>query len=258
MLWGLLFTKPGKDGGPLNELVLERMKGIINTNGQIMLNDHKKAIEKMRLDPALLCPSHLAEESMSLASLALSTSSAKRSRRLPRHLHRYLPSKPISITSIGTLKKSAKIGTGTVGEDIFERAGHDLGFYEGERSRHRSLVQYFNYDWSSMQPISLCDDESGEDLYNDSIHSIGRSSKNPDNAARPPKKEPLWLRKNEEARMHSREDRLAEAFMYNRRRGHCSDGTDSARQAPTPKIITDAKQEYKKWVGDSDDDLEEE
>ena len=160
MLWGLPFTKSGKDGGPLNELVLERMKGIINTNGQIMLNDHKKAIEKMRLDPALLCPSHLAEEIMSLASLALSTSSAKRSRRLPRPLHRYLPSKPISITSIGTLKKSAKIGTGTVGEDIFERAGHDLGFYEGERSRHPSLVHYFNYDWSSMEPISLDDDES--------------------------------------------------------------------------------------------------
>ncbi len=257
MVWGLPFTKSGIDGDSLNKDLVGRMKKIIHTNGEVIRNDHKVAIEKMRLDPTQLYPSHLAEESMSLAQLTISKSSSKTKRRLPRPLHRYLPSKPISITSIGTLKKSAKIGTGSVGEDIFERDGHDLGFYEGERTRHPSLVHYFTYDWSSIEPTTLDamnDDEMGLNGEYDEMGPGDRISKNPEYSARPPKEEPLWLRKNETTKMLSLEDKLSEAFMQNIKRGHFSDGSDPVKQAPTPKIISDAREEFNKFVGrDSDE-----
>ena len=261
MLWGLPFTKSAKND-ELNDGLVERMKKIIHTNGDIIQKDHHEAIEKMFLDTSLLCPSHLAEESRVLASMAVSSSCDESLRKtVSRPLHRFLPSKPISTTKMGVLKKNEKIGHGGVGEDIFERAGHDLGSFEGERSRRPSLVHYFQYAWNTNQPIPLDgDDEDSFDLDEDSAYEPLR--KHPDHAARPPKEEPLWMRKDEATKTESLNDKLTAMFVQNLKRGHFSDGSDSVQQAPVPKTISNARDEFDKWVenrgvGSAGDDSKE-
>lgn len=254
MLWGLPYTKSSKSD-ELNNILIDRLKEIIHTNGDIIQEDHADAIQKMRLDPSLLCPSHLAEESRLLASISKSTSSDQKVRKkIPRPLHRFVPSKPMSTTKIGVLKRNEKIGTGSVGEDVFERDGHDLGSVEGERSRHPSLVHYFEYDWNSTQPISLDNLDADENLQHDDDSIYQPISKNPDNAARPPKEEPLWMRKGDAARMQSLNERLGVMFMENLKHGHFSDGTDAVQQAPTPKVVQDARDWIKNKSGGQGDE----
>jgi len=168
--------------------------------------------------------------------------------------NRFVPSKPINVTRMGVLKKNKKIGTGGVAEDIFERSGHDLGSLEGERSRHPSLVHYFQYDWNSDQHVHL-DGVDDDEINNRTDSALLRMNKNPDFAARPPKEEPLWMRKGEAMKAQSMNDRLAAMFMQNIKQGHFSDGSDAVKQAPVPKAYADAKE----WVkGKSRDGTNEE
>ena len=259
MLWGLPFTKSSKSP-QLNNPLIERMKNIIHTNGDAMQKDHADEIIKMRLDPDLLYPSHLAEESRILATMAINKSQSDQivRKKVPRPLHRFLPSKPISVTKTGVLKRNEKIGTGSVGEDIFERAGHDIGSIEGERSRNPSLVHYFDYDWSSSRPMSLDDlDSEEEDIELDGDDLIYQPvSKNPDHAARPSKEEALWMRKGEIAKTQSFNEKINIMFMQNIRQGSFSDGSDAVKQAPTPQVISDAKKWINDRTGDSNEDNE--
>jgi hypothetical protein len=246
MLWGLPFTKSSKNDA-LNKVLIDRMKDIIHSNGGIIQRDHNDVIAQMRLDTAFLSASHLAEESRVLASIAVNASPELSLRkRMPRPLHRFVPSKPINVTRMGVLKKNKQIGTGGVGEDIFERSGHDLGSLEGERSRHPSLVHYFQYDWNSDQPVHLdgVDDDDMFDITNRTDSPFLPMNKNPDFAARPPKEEPLWMRKGEAMKAQSMNDRLAAMFMQNIKQGQFSDGSDAVKQAPVPKGYADAKE----WV----------
>lgn len=142
---------------------------------------------------------------------------------------------------MGVLKKNKMIGTGGVGEDIFERSGHDLGSLEGERSRHPSLVHYFQYDWNSDTEV---DGDEMFEINNRTDLPFLPMNKNPDFAARPPKEEPLWMRKGEAMKAQSMNDRLAAMFMQNIKQGHFSDGSDAVKQAPIPKTYADAKE----WV----------
>lgn len=257
MLWGLPYTQ-SSNHDELNSVLVDRLKEIIHTNGKIIQEDHAAAIEKMRLDPTLLSPSHLAEESRHLSSIAMATSPGKATYEIvPRPLHRYVPSKPISTTKIGVLKRNEKIGSGSVGEDIFERTGHDLGSIEGERSRHPSLIHYFEYDWnSSQQPITMDDLDSVENLEieDDSIYQP--ASKKPGNAARPPKEEPLWMRKGDMSRMQSLNEKVSLMFMENLKQGHFSDGRDAVQQAPTPKVVQSARNWIKNKSGSQGEDTE--
>jgi hypothetical protein len=249
MIWGLPFTKSSKSE-TLNEGLLDRIKNVIHSNGGVPQRDHKEAIAQMRLDTSVLSPSHLAEESRVLASLAFNASSEVTVRkRMPRPLHRFVPSKPITVTRMGILKKNKKIGNGGVGEDIFEHSGHALG----EKSRHPSLVHYFSYDWNSIQPTPL-DGSHGDDTFDEdegSDYSYAPVSKKAaDFAARPPKEEPLWMRKDEAMKAQSMNDRLAEMFMQNIMQGNFSDGSDAVKQAPVPQSYTDAKE----WMRGGKDD----
>ena len=253
MIWGLPFTKSSKSE-KLNTVLVERMKNIIHSNGSVTQRDHKKAIEQMRLDSSVLCPSHLSEESRVLASLAVNASSELSvQKRMPRPLHRFVPSKPINVTRMGILKKNKKIGNGGVGEDTFEHSGHDLG----ERSRHPSLVHYFQYDWNSSQPVPLdgLDDDGTFDVDEGSDYAhVPVNRKSVDFAARPPKEEPLWMRKDEAMKAKSMNDRLAEMFMQNIMQGHFRDGSDAVKQAPVPKAYTDAKE----WINGKNSGINEE
>lgn len=242
MIWGLPFTKSSKSD-KLNKTLVHRMEEIINSNGLVMQKDHHEAIKKMGLDTTLLNPSHLAEESRVLATIAVNASQEFTLRKkMPMPLHRYCSAKPIQITKLGVLKKNAKIGSGGVGEDIFERSGHDMGAYENERSRHPSLIHYFQYDWNSTMPIPL-DPEDPED-YVDTNEITYQALKN-NFAARPTKEEPLWLRKGDVQKSQSMADRAALMFMQNIKLGQFNDGKDAVKQAPVPQVYNDVKEFFK-------------
>ena len=244
MVWGLPFTSTkGDDPNDLNKDLIERVEAIIRTNGRVIKTTHKRTVEHLNLDPSLLSQTHLMEESKYLASLAYSSSSKKEPMKgliNTRPLHRYIPSKPINVTSMGVLKRNKAIGNGGVGDDIFERSIRETG--ADETMRHPSLVHFFSYDWSTSQPFQL-GDESNEDELESSENMI---------TSRPPKEEALWLRRNEVMKTTSLSDKMAEMFEYNLRKGQFSDGNDAVKQAPTPEFVENARDEVNRWMGSAD------
>ena len=138
---------------------------------------------------------------------------------------------------MGVLKRTKPIGSGGVGDDIFERNNHELG--SDETARHPSLVHYFSYDWSSSRPTPLDDEEDIKER--EEIDETNRI------LSRPPKEEPLWLRKNETMRTVSLSDKMTEMFAYNLKRGQFYDGNDAVKQAPTPEFV-------ERWVGENNVD----
>jgi hypothetical protein len=224
MVWGLPFAD--RDG-TLNNVLVERLKSIINSNGEILQRDHKDLIENMNLDNNLLYTEHLAVESKSLVSMLLSASN----KTITRPMYRFMASKPVSITSLGILRKTAMIGNGGIAEDIFERSTQDLGHFEGERLRHPSLVHYFDPSWQVQSEELPRDDE--------------KLSKHPDYAARPPKEEMIWLRKDEASKTSAVNEKFAEQFMHNIRKGVFNDGTEAVKQASPPKFFEKGRDDQK-------------
>lgn len=236
MLWGVPFTESA-ESSKIKASLLERTKMIIQSNGGIMQKDYHSVVEEVGLDPSLLSPFHLAEESRNLVSLATNGSPGKLRLRLSsRPQHRFVPSKPLSVTKMGVLNKNMKIGNGGVGEDIFERTRYDKGHMEGERARHPSLLHYFQYDWNSTHPAPIDNIDSDNVAHDYQIGDTSYSlSKYPDLTARPPKEEQLWMRKGEMAQTQSTNDKLANIFVHNMKHGHFSDGSDAVKQAPIPQ-----------------------
>ena len=260
MIWGLPFTSPtttatennkqGLQNDDLNEELLHRIENIIRSNGKIMKKDHKHICEKLNLDPTLLSQSHLVEESKYLATLAINSSSTNNkdliwNLRNSNPIHRYVASKPISVASMGVFKRSRPIGNGSIGDDIYERSVRESG--SDEAARHPSLVHYFSYDWSSSRPSPL----DNSDVESEDEEDLDESNRI---MSRPPKEEPLWLRKNESTRNISLSEKMADLFAYNLKHGQFYDGNDAVKQAPTPAFVSNAREEFEQWLNSDDMD----
>ena len=76
--------------------------------------------------------------------------------------------------------------------------------------------------------------------------------------SRPAKEEPLWLREGDAASKISMNDVLTDVFLMQVRRGRFSDGSDSVKQAPTPKMIENAKALLFGGGSDIDDGVDDE
>ena len=262
MTWGLPFTKGDRDTGDdtsINPQLLSRMHDIIRTNGEILKPHHEKAVfeRDSRLDLRMLSSLHLSEESKYLASIALSSIPGDHTfnKITAQPLHRYVPSKPASITSIGMLKRRGEIGTGGVGEDLFARTPSSEC---SEDERPPSLVHVYPMQfgsapdpsafWTGGTVANSNDSKDGngsaEPLPNPAISDLEATKKalKVDGIrSRPAKEEPLWLREGDAASRVSMNDVLTDVFLMQVRRGRFSDGTDSVKQAPTPKMIENAK-----------------
>jgi len=236
MVWGLPFTNNNAKDNSLNERLVQRMKKVILTNGEIMVKEHTSVIMEKQLDPEKLQVAHLSEESRILASMAVSSTTNTSQSKIAhnsfraRPLYRYINPKPVSFTSLGRLKRNEEIGYGSTGEDIFSRNDN---VHEKTESyiRHPSLVYYYSMDWGSGDYLNQS--ENDEDQEYD---------------ARPPKEEPLWKRKSEANKSLSVSDVLSDMFMQNIRKGQFSDGTDAVKQAPTPAIFQDARGVFDDWT----------
>ena len=145
MVWGLPFTNNNAKDNSLNERLVQGMKKVILTNGEIMVKEHTSVIMEKQLDPEKLQVAHLSEESRILASMAVSSPTNTSQSKIAhnsfraRPLYRYINPKPVSFTSLGRLKRNEEIGYGSTGEDIFSRNDN---VHEKTESyiRHPSLV----------------------------------------------------------------------------------------------------------------------
>jgi len=236
MVWGLPFTNNNAKDNSLNERLVQRMKKVILTNGEIMVKEHTSVIMEKQLDPEKLQVAHLSEESRILASMAVSSTTNTSQSKIAhnsfraRPLYRYINPKPVSFTSLGRLKRNEEIGYGSTGEDIFSR-NDNVHEKTESYARHPSLVYYYSMDWGSGDYLNQS--ENDEDQEYD---------------ARPPKEEPLWKRKSEANKSLSVSDVLSDMFMQNIRKGQFSDGTDAVKQAPTPAIFQDAREVFDDWT----------
>jgi len=243
MVWGLPFTDNNAKDNSLNERLVQRMKKVILTNGEIMVKEHTSVTMDKQLDPDKLQVAHLSEESRILASMAVSSTSSTslvsnivtQNSFRARPLYRYINPKPVSFTTLGRLKRNEEIGYGSTGEDIFSRNDN---LHENTESyiRHPSLVYYYSMDWGSGDYLNQSENNDEDQEYD----------------ARPPKEEPLWKRKSEANKSLSVSDVLSDMFMQNIRKGQFMDGTDAVKQAPTPAIFHNAKEVFGTWTSAKD------
>ena len=282
MTWGLPFASSGENGeSNLNTTLVERMKEIIRTNGEIAKQCHHRAVVKRdpRLELSLLSSYHLSEESKLLASIALE-SQGKRGRRtqlksvegLCNPLHRYVPSKPVNITSIGMLKRTDEIGTGGIGEDLFARTSSTEC---SEDERPPSLIHVYPLNWgywgsgptstNSSWPSGSMEEQGNEIKETEAVISFSpdpntehkdfeKASRTNELRSRPPKEEQLWVRERDANKFVAVSDVLQDAFRLNMRSGRFHDGSDSVRQAPTPQTFVNLKEKFIGLVGGVGDD----
>lgn len=283
MTWGLPFTKGDKDTDDdtsINPQLLSRMHEIIHTNGEILKPQHERAVfeRDSRLDLRMLSSLHLSEESKHLAALALSSVPGDHTfnKITAQPLHRYVPSKPASITSIGMLKRRDEIGTGGVGEDLFARTP---SVQCSEDERPPSLVHVYPMQFGSAPDPSafwtggtVANSNGAKDSADGTpptsaisdLEAAKKAMKVDSIRSRPAKEEPLWLREGDAASKISMNDVLTDVFLMQVRRGRFSDGSDSVKQAPTPKMIENAKallfgsEKDDDGVDEAEIDLEEE
>ena len=246
MMWGFPFAK--RDGSTPRKELLKRMQNVIRTNGRVCVLKHAEAVEEQTGNAHyqdLLTCAHLSEESKLLALMSFNREpvsgekSEERRNIFSRPLHRYTPSKPESVTSIGALQRNATYtGTGGVGEDMFIKKSFD------DKERPQSLVYVYPLDSSSQVEFGYGEKSSGVvvNLEDDVKTSHYPSITHVDNLkwSRPSKEEPLWLRKGDAGRAISRNDVMADVFFQNIRHGRFYDGSEAIKQAPQSKSASGA------------------
>jgi len=256
MLWGLPFSQDPKDvHSNLNCSLVKRMKAIIRSNGGVAIRDHSAKIleEKgVSVDVNLLSYLHLAEESRNLASMSLTgslshphdfKSDESRSRiNVPgRPLHRYTPCKSTELNNLNKMRRKDDMGYITEEDDLFyskvmittpSNQNHDNIRVE-EFGRPPSLKRIYPMDGGNpMSPDRIQAEKEAEVRQ----RQMERS--------RPPKEEPLWIRRGEVNRSINWKETMADSFLRNMLSGKFSDGSEAVKQAPVPKIFSDAKDQW--------------
>jgi len=260
MLWGLPYSENSKDvHSNINVDLVERIKQIIRSNGGTAIRDHSEKIlnenSGANIDVELLSYLHLVEESKHLASMALSGASTdlsptegnhsqmKRVSVLGRPLHRYTPTKPVELTNLGKMHRKDELGHLTEEDDLFYATKSSNTIVE-ESGRPPSLKRIYPMH-SGMGLAGMSEYHELEKELKQRQLQMERS--------RPPKEEPLWLRQGDEQRFVNRRELLADSFARNIQLGRFKDGSDAVKQAPVPKVYSDAKEKWNSWVDDGDE-----
>ena len=253
MLWGLPFSEnPNDVHSAINCSLVERMKDVIRSNGEIAIQDHSDTITTdnlVNIDVDLLSYFHLAEESKFLASMALTGS--MRSREWDsvrpeitvsgRPLHRYTPLKSVELTNLGKMRR--KDDNGQLAEE------NDL-FYA--TVRHSSLDSMRQVEKNRPPSLNRIYPMQGgaEANFGEYAQEKEREWKRVQSErSRPPKEEPLWLRQGEEHRFVSWKEEMADSFLRNMLLGQFNDGSEAVKQAPVPQVLVDAREQWKSWTG---------
>lgn len=203
MTWGLPFTE-SESSTKLNQQLVNQMKTVIQTNGGIRALDTESDHMKMA--------TYLREASQQLLLTALQSHGndflkaheLSYDGNFPRPLHRYTDVRSPSLRSVGVLKRKDGLhGHGVLGEDMFARFEDDEtpdpppprpNPSGNVGSAAQEVAQYeARYNWSIWdQKERRWDDNEAR--------------------ARPPKEEPLWIRKGDETRNIPQRERMATAY----------------------------------------------
>jgi hypothetical protein len=250
MTWGLPFTSKGKCSEELNEALVGRMKEIIRTNGGISQWEAE--------ENSFLHSYHLSEETKKLAALALAKGLSRRDTSSPlqrlmvpaeemgRPLHRYTAAKPSNTTGLQMKRKHNSTGPGdAMGENLFIKDEDD----EFDCLRPPTLM--YVYPMRSPQESSETGDVRNSPFHKSSQEKLQHALQMNELRARPPKEEPLWLRRGEARKSISYADAMADMFIRNMRQGKFADGSDGLQQAPVPKWMRSDSDDH-------DDDNDEE
>jgi len=259
MLWGLPFSEdPSFVQSSVNNGLVKRMKDMIRSNGGVAIRDHSENILKdnagINVDVDLLSYMHLAEESKHLVSLALTGNvdgdKQQKMRVLGRPLHRYTPFKGAELTNLGKMRRKDDMGNVSESDDLFYSSttppSSDSIQRVEEMGRPPSLKRIYPMQGGTIP---------GTTEHNLEMEREARQLQN--ERSRPPKEEPLWLRQGEEQRFVNRKEAMADAFLRNMLLGQFSDGTSAVKQAPVPRVVKGAKEQWKAWTGDADGNEEE-
>ena len=241
MLWGLPFSKTPRDcKSGMNHLIVERMKEVISSNGGVAIQEHSNKIANEHVglndDLNLLSYLHLVEESKLLASMALSGSKPKddvTSRVTGKPLHRYTPIKSHELSSLGKLRRR-EMGYIAEEDDLFYPVVTTSSTSEEGSTRPPSLKRIYPMHGGAITTNVEKEMELRQ-------LQIDRS--------RPPKEEPLWMRKGEEQKYVNYREAMDQSFYRNIQQGKFSDGTDAVKQAPVPQAYLEAKEQLKSWSG---------
>lgn len=250
MTWGLPFTVGRQNSQMLNEALVSRMKEVIRTNGGI---SQWEAEENAHLHSF-----HLSEESKKLVELSLTKGIARRNttsnmRRLMvplenigKPLHRYTAAKPSSITGLQTLKRKDYTQGDAKGEKLFVKDEDE----EFESLRPPTLMYVYPMHDPKQSPNGMVD----VPFHQNNQERLRRALAENEDRARPPKEEPLWLRRGDAQRATSQADMLADLIMRNISKGKFADGSDALKQAPTPKSVVAAKETIAQWMDEGSED----
>jgi len=250
MLWGLPFSQIPQDcKSGMNHLIVERMKEVISSNGAVTIQDHSNMIANehagLNVDLNLLSYLHLVEESKLLASMALSGLKSKDDAEATvkgKPLHRYTPIKSHELSSLGKLRRR-EMGYIAEEDDLFYPAVKTSPTVEEQEStRPPSLKRIYPMNGGA----TTTNIEKEMELRQ---LQIDRS--------RPPKEEPLWMRKGEEQKYVNYREAMDQSFYRNIQQGKFSDGTDAVKQAPVPQAYLEAKEQLKSWTGTSSNEAGE-
>lgn len=241
MLWGLPFSQLPRDvKSDINNLIVERMKEVIRSNGAVSIQDHSNKIADehagLNVDLNLLSYLHLVEESKLLASMALSGLKPKDSVKidvLVKPLHRYTPIKSHELSSLGKLRRR-EMGYIAEEDDLFYPVVTTSATTDEESTRPPSLKRIYPMHGGATTTNAEKEIELQQ-------LQIDRS--------RPPKEEPLWMRQGEEQRFVNKRDAMDYNFYRNIQQGKFNDGTDAVKQAPVPQAYLEAKEQLKSWTG---------
>jgi hypothetical protein len=231
MTWGLPFTSNGKDSDDLNEALVGRIKEVIRTNGGISKWESE--------ENSFLHSYHLSEETKKLAALALAKGVARRdtssngiqrlmvpAEEMGRPLHRYTAAKPSNVTGLQIKRKDNSAGNNgdALGENLFMKDEDE----EFGSLRPPTLMYVYPMHSQQQSVRHMPFHKSREEKLQLAIHEN-------EQRARPPKEEPLWLRRGEARKSISHADAMSEMFIRNMRQGKFADGSDALQQAPMPK-----------------------
>jgi hypothetical protein len=199
MSWGVPFTTRGDE---LNEKLVQQMKSILTSNSA--LTSRNSEIDHMRMT------NYLSAESRRMVETAFSGFAGDADgqahqldgeiENFPRPYHRYTEVRPPNVRTLGLVKRKGGQGHGVLGEDLFARYEEAVEDAPPPRLYTAGNVGYASekpdamYEWSLFLQKEQQWDEN-------------------ESRARPPKEDPLWVRKGDEARNIAARENIAASYV---------------------------------------------
>jgi hypothetical protein len=211
MTWGLPFAMGGHNQ-ELNQRLVQQMKRVITTNGGFGAleteMDHIRMSNYLEDEARRMVVTSFAGHMKSRddgASAILGQSkegSPILAKSLPKPLHRYTQIRPPTSRMVGILKRRYGHGHGILGEDLFVRRSE-------ENTIASTPASYFAVGTASSEKMTAKAQAMNEWNLWEQREKLFEEN---EARGRPPKEDPLWIRKGDDTRNMSAEEELTAAY----------------------------------------------